>query len=241
MEQVTRVESDFAVVGLLDALGTKGVLDRSTPDGIFNAWIERLNHLQRLCDKATQLQGCAHCSYASFSDTVILVIVPENASDLPVVLSAMGEILQEVVWASIKRGIFFRGAVSTGRFLKAETKMVGESLEEAASWYETADWMGVFATPSVRHLLEECSLDGNDMSHLFVPYSVPFKNGPSREMWAINWPAHAAFVAEKGGENAKLQLLSSFRLYSGSVPPSVADKYANTLTFANSVWDQPHK
>lgn len=182
------------------------------------------------------VQGCESCSWLAFSDTVVIILVPESEDAFPRMLASMGYLLQGTLWAGMRRGIFFRGAASVGRFVQSGTRMLGESLEEAASWYEKPDWIGVIATPSLGHLLDENVLAGHSVTEFFVEAQVPLKGLGLRPLWAANWPARAVSVERAVGQDAHTQLLRWFRTYGGAVGPQVADKYANTLAFARDIW-----
>jgi len=231
------MQSDFAVVALLDALGAKGLLSRSTPDGLLETWQMLLSQLAQWCDDVSTSEAADDCSFLGFSDTVLITIMPVSEADQPECFSLMHDLLQRFIWQGFVAGVYFRGAVSAGRFIQSSSRVLGEGLEEAAEWYEQADWMGVMATPGAKHLIEHMLLDGWDMSSLFVPYGVPLRTGRSYDTWAVNWPSFADEEAKSGNTSAKAILLRSFRTFSGAISPAVALKYANTITFADKVWD----
>jgi len=66
---------------------------------------------------------------------------------------------------------------------------MGQAVTDAAAWYESADWIGIHATPhaslAVQRLLEQ----GQDsLDHVLVDYAVPLRGSPALTLKAINWP-----------------------------------------------------
>lgn len=233
------IQSDFGVVALLDALGTKGLLSRSAPDGLLETWQTLLAVLERLCNEVAASEATDDCSFLAFSDTILINIIPTSEADQPGCLSLLHTLLQRFMWSGVLAGVYFRGAVSAGRFIQSPFRVLGESLEEAAEWYEQANWMGVMATPSAKHLIEQMVLEGWDMEASFIQYEVPLRNNRLYDTWAVNRPNYADDEARSKDTSGKAKLLRSFRTYSGAISPAIADKYANTLAFADKVWEAP--
>ncbi len=231
------IQSDFAVIALLDALGTKGLLSRSAPDGLLETWQHLLTELEQLLNDVEASEATEDCSFLAFSDTILITIIPTAEANQASCLSLMHTLLQRFLWPGLMAGVYFRGAISVGRFLQSPFRVLGESLEEAAEWYEQADWMGVMATPSAGHLIEQMVLDGWDMAESLVRHDVPLRNKNRYDTWAVNWPKYADEEAETVNSSGKATLLRSFRAYSGAISPVIVAKYANTLAFADKVWD----
>lgn len=53
-----------------------------------------------------------------------------------------------IIRESLLQGIPVRGATCYGPLSTNGNIMVGPAIDEVASWYESADWIGVFQTPS---------------------------------------------------------------------------------------------
>lgn len=97
--------------------------------------------------------------------------------------------------------------------------------------------MGVMATPSAKHLIEQMVLDGWEMNELFIQYDVPLRNNQHYDTWAVHWPNFPDEEAKNENTSGKVKLLRSFRTYSGSISPAIVAKYSNTLAFADRVWE----
>lgn len=233
------IQSDFAVVALLDALGTKGLLSRSAPDGLLETWQTLLAVLEGLCNEVKASKATEACTFLAFSDTILITVIPISETDQPECLTLMHDLLQRFIWHAFVNGVYFRGAFSTGRFIQSAFRVIEESLEEAAEWYEQANGMGVMATPSANHLIEQMALVGWSMQKSFIKHDVPLRSNKRYDTWAVNWPKYADDETETENSSGKSKLLRSFRAYSGAISPSVADKYANTLAFAHKVWQAP--
>ncbi len=111
--------------------------------------------------------------------------------------------------------------------------VMGEAVTDAAAWYDSADWVGINATPHAS-LLIQAMLEprGTDLDHLLVDYPVPIKGGPAISLKTVNWPK--AFVvtgltpvaAGKDPRATCLNLLAEHR-----VPKGTESKHFNSIKF----------
>ncbi len=67
---------------------------------------------------------------------------------------------------------FFRGAMAVGAFYVADERTaLGPAISDAAAWFESADWIGVHATPRatmfIQALLDARPPGSNDMTHVY--------------------------------------------------------------------------
>lgn len=237
------VPDRYGFVILVDALGTKGATTFLQPQQIADRWQEFLEKIEewtgQLNDKPNIQTKIAHS--IPFSDTAYICIESSRETHLVdvIMLDEFATILHDAIGA----GVFLRGAISYGLYYHKNTQVFGPAIEEAAAWYEEADWIGVCATPSVSHILDIVKNDSRlPKSQSFVNYPVPFKskalNADKMDSWALGWPSCAP---------NKLQVYSNIRSafieYGGIVPPIVLPKYLNTLAFIDNVLDveAPHQ
>lgn len=219
--------TDYGIVALLDALATKGILATKSASSVVADWSEVIAAVTAGAHDAESRPECLACQPVALSDTIFIPMVPRDRSDIPTLLSLMCNLLKTLVFESLGRGTFFRGAVSAGRFFQTGTKLFGPAIDEAASWYEQADWIGVTATPTLARLLDMYALNQVDLSEQFLPYTVPYKGGRGIDQWALNWPAYAISTTA----DPEIEVLDAFYAHAGAVVPEVAAKYDQTLAF----------
>ncbi len=231
MVETAWMSTDTGVVTLLDALATKGILATQSPSSVFVDWSEIINLVEASSVDALENPGCQSCKPVTLSDTIIIPMAPRSHQDMPTIVALIGGLLRELIWRGLSRGTFFRGVVSAGTFYQADTKIFGPAIDEAAGWYEQAEWIGVSTTPAMSRLLDMYARGGVDVSAYFVPYDVPYKDGRSLHQWAINWPSYAMTISP----DAETEILDAFFRHAGPVPPVVNAKYDNTLRFFREV------
>lgn len=232
---------DSGVVALLDALGTKGIWSTRPPTQVFEQWKKILNLIEHsartnvqslesynrwLLNPEPDQLGCRHCDPIAFSDSLFIPMAPWEQKHLSIIMGMMGRLLAELVWTGLVTGTFLRGSVSIGQFYQARTKIVGPAVDEVASWYDLADWIGVTVAPTMARALDYQENFGIDVSEFYTKYKVPYKDR-SRDHWVIDWPR----FAHKTTKHPELALLGAFREHGGVVAPSVESKYTNTIAF----------
>lgn len=216
-------------VTLLDILGWKGIWTRD------DAAISKLQSLiseiktqgdiiiSSLARTDNKLRG-AVVRTESISDTIALFTNTEEAS---IGLKIHGEICKIAVCRSIQNLIPLRGATCFGQYLVADegSIMIGPAIDEAASWHENADWIGVIQTPSAY------LLDSQDTSDPWVLYkSAPIKSGRFSDSRCVNWCATWLTQYNNDKELAIRELKTHF-VRMGPLVPEIAGKYVNTLNF----------
>jgi hypothetical protein len=105
---------------------------------------------------------------------------------------------------------------------------VGKAIDEAAAWYETAEWIGVFMTPSAAF-----SFDGAKSSW-WREYLPPIKDKIDKAK--IEWPSYCVLWPEEAdvGEADVGALKRSMRQLSPIIP-SLVSKFTNTLAFVSTM------
>ena len=210
-------------VTFLDVLGWKGIWERRDDAGeILTKLIEELRQQSfEFIAKETQRYSGLDVEIKSISDTIAMF----STGRAQTVLDLHGQITQLAICRSIAEEIPLRGATCYGRFTTKGNIMIGPAVDEAASWHEVADWIGVILTPSA---LFSCKgpMDDEIWSG---KYDVPTKNGKFTTHcvnWCKDWEADRA----KSPELRKELLLDSF-LKMGPLVPNISTKFTNTLSF----------
>lgn len=204
-------------VTFLDVLGWKGI------------WLRRgstevVSDLQRLVSLAKDRARGTTTTVLSISDTIVLMTEEDSTSGLRI----HGELASEILCESIVLGLPVRGATSYGEFFhdRNSSILVGAAVDEAASWHEVVDWIGVVQTPSAFLV--------HDGSSPWRTWAPPVKVPGKWNIPCLDWPPR---WVEKGLKNRELRQHFSAM---GPFDTKIAAKYANTLEFfANSQSEPP--
>lgn len=200
-------------VTFLDVLGWKGIwLRRDSQDVV--------TRLRKLVDQAQRItRGASQTSVLSVSDTIVLLTPGEQQSGL----NLHGEVVVQLICDSILAGLPLRGATACGDFyVEPPSILVGAAVDEAASWHEATDWIGVIQTPSAFLVHDGAGPWRTDVAPIkggaLRPYKVPCADWPSA--WR-----------ERGYNRQALQ--AQFAAM-GPFDTTVAAKYTNALLFYGS-------
>ena len=205
-------------VVILDALGTKGIWNRSETKSIIENWQavtddfkvsladlhSDINRLKRVLQKNwVKIKNpdkpiFGECKLKSFSDTIIITIESDSEH---VCLYYLADFLRSPFCRAVIRNIFFRGVISYGKYFQTNSLIIGPAVDEAAEWHPSADWIGISAAPSVNFILGymfEQAIDmkksGDDSLFKIMGENKFFVryNVPLRNgeynSWALNWP-----------------------------------------------------
>lgn len=227
------MKAQQGIVAILDALGASNYKDRE----ITQFQESRELVLDELKDKAIRKLGLITAKKVvifTLNDTVVVAYKTDNNPDLKDV-KVFGELIRRFFVRSLANGILFRGSIAIGRiYVNSESNTVmGESVADAAAWYEMSDWIGVAATPQatliIQSLIEQ---NKTDITRLFVDYSVPLNDGKPIRLTSVNWPK-AFFVNGmspcKEGENKRAKCLELLSRH--GVPKGTESKYFNSIAF----------
>ena len=229
------MEQKQGLIAILDALGAANYSDQE----IFKFLESRDLVLKLLRRKANakEVRGGIHervVTTFTFNDTVLIVYRTEGAASLNYVKNFC-KLLRKFAVDSLVQGILFRGSLSVGKFYveDATNTVMGAAVTDAAAWYNSADWIGINATPHATLVVQALVEQGQgDLDHLLVDYDVPLKDRPALHLKAVNWPK--AFYVEgltpvSDGEKPRakcLSLLTDHRL-----PKGTESKHFNTMVF----------
>jgi hypothetical protein len=252
------------IVVMLDALGVRGMWARSSPKEVaaqvatWGGIIDVFNDFAKRAEEVTDL--VSRCRVYAFSDTVFITLegrplvnpaapIAPTQPDLLKLLMIAGESVASVFYTALKAGFYFRGAITAGDFFEgsadlgagtdepttAQPLLIGPAIDNAAEWYEQADWMGVLVAPNVTYSLDLLEAASGVDRRLFERYPVPMKPGreggpKTRELWALAWPRTAA-ETEGGVSAARERVLLAFARQPIGITPMT--KYEETLKFFN--------
>lgn len=213
--------SNLGAISFLDILGWKGIWARD------KSAIEKLENLSRSIEinatKETKGKTYGNDNLLSLdtnikiiSDTIVIITKAEKeiASES---IELHGKLIKSAIIESIKKGIPIRGATCFGEYSISSNNniLVGKAVDEAASWYEQANWIGVFMTPSASFHFN------NSSSENWIEYDIPFKNKISFKTSAINWLSDEYNIIE----------IKDYFTLMNPILPEFIDKFQNTIEF----------
>jgi hypothetical protein len=167
-------------------------------------------------------------SVVGLSDTLLVTAWGSESPEkyLPTVASY----LRAIFGAALEGGLLLRGAISIGEWVELDPPspdnvlLVGDAIDDAAEWYDKADWMGVALTPRAGFGWASAHPTGK-RSDPIVEYPVPLKD---RELerdhplrFALNWP---------GTSTQQVATLLD-RFSKKSIPAEATRKYHETAAF----------
>ncbi len=212
---MTRTRFPSGVTTFLDVLGWKGIYQRKAdPLGTLSELIDLLER-----EKAG---ASVQVDIRSISDT-IGIFSPCDDRVCGAAFKLHRRLAGRAICKSIASGIPVRGVTSYGNFQINETMFVGKAIDEAAGWFEQADWIGVHMTPSAA--FRYAALSKMQRSPLWVDYKPPCKGLAPWTTPCVNWVRQWL----QDGSN-RLTLLQEFRNL-GPIGPDIIGKFANTLAF----------
>lgn len=230
------LETKRGAITFLDVLGWKGIWAKNS-DAIqtFNSLFEHaLSERDRILREATSnfsnLRGKDEddlLRIISISDTIVIISI----CDIQEALWLTSELVKKLMPYSIRRSMPLRGATTYGNFnydFNGNTNLlVGPAVDEAASWHEATNWIGLHLTPSTQMLLEK---EDFDLRFGWEEYcDIPFKQGRIRDVLALNWYPEWV-LSSGGGKSAFAELNIAFEI-NGPMTPDISKYYINTLSY----------
>ena len=143
-EAIKNLNTQLAgIVTFLDVLGWKGVYDRHS---------DAIDRLRRLVEsvKSNAIQKrrgriIGQVDVQSISDTIAIFTFCSE-KEISTAIEIHGELCQHLIPASIRVGLPMRGATAYGSFEISDNIFVGKAVDEAGSWHEQGNWIGVNLT-----------------------------------------------------------------------------------------------
>lgn len=163
----------YGAICILDALGTKGVWKQRNPESVIENWENYVNAVERNL-KISNNQ--INYNIYAFSDTLIITC----SGNLPIekILLDLGINITVAISYGLPYGIFLRGCISIGDFYESQKMILGPAIDEAAQYYEIANWIGVHLAPSAFSAMDRLiPITDNLLVNHYKLYPTPLKNG----------------------------------------------------------------
>lgn len=214
------ITSQLGAVTFMDVLGWKGIWQRNQDAiNILQKFVEELSEhahtvTNNVCSGHNQYRGKnldELTTVLSISDT-IAIFTPEI--EVEHALEIHAKICAFAIPTSIQRGIPVRGATAYGEYSSMKNIMVGAAVDEAASWHESTDWIGVHLTPSAWLKVDECNPPVG-----WTNYQAPFKK------------VHLNTACVVWEFPQKEESLRETFYAMGPMLPEIAPKYINTISY----------
>ena len=216
--------ASVGVVTFLDVLGWKGIWQRKqNAIGDLESLVNSMNKMATKLSRGRKISKDEIISPETrvmiISDTIV-IFTEATIENVKNIIDMHGSLCQEAIPSSIKKGIPIRGATSYGEVIISTNNSIyaGKAIDEAASWHEVADWIGVFLTPTANFVYE-----ANENS-IWVENNPPMKvHDKSINTYSVNW------VTEKGETQIKSIKESFCNL--APITPDIVSKFSNTIKF----------
>jgi len=201
-------------VTFLDVLGWKGIWQKEKDAiNILHSFVSKINEqASDITNVVGNLDGASRgmtTKVLSISDTIAIFTFGDPFHSIKI----HAEICKIAIPESIRRRLPLRGAICYGECSIKGNIMVGPAVDEAASWHEATDWIGVMLTPSAKFQLRR-----NYPAPLVEYSGIPFKKKTDGLNRCVDW------------EFPDDELYEIFNEM-GPYVPEIAPKYLNTLKF----------
>ena len=154
-----------------DILGWKGIWKKVDRSDITNVTVFIKNILEK---KVEENLKKSECNISLISDTFIIY-----SKDLHLSI----ELSKKLIELCLENNLVIRGAISYGECYNKDTVYVGPAVDEAASWHDEGEEIGIFCTPSVRQeIINNNNIKKTDLLEGFMK----LKSG-GIETFFINW------------------------------------------------------
>jgi len=214
-----KFQYETGAVTFLDVLGWKGIWHQD-PDAAKKLWNivkETRNKAEEIskeyADKFEELRGKKFgkiVKIVSISDTIALF----SKGDANLSVEIQAKICAWLLEHALSHRIPLRGAISYGKYIEYDNIMQGPAVDEAASWYEFVDWIGVVLTPSA-----QMKIDVETINFIARDIPIPYKQAGHKLTTCVDWTF---------GDAGKLEEIMLSKM---PLTPEIAPKYLNTLAF----------
>ncbi len=242
-----RIQRSYGAICLMDALGSKNILDK---DEIRSIIKERID-VKWFVDFSKKYKILSKNVLTLFFSDTVLFVYPVHDKKIARICDFISYICFFFSEA-LSKDILYRGAISVGEFYMSkgpqidDAVIVGPAINDAATYYEQSNWVGISLTPSAFYLFHNyVVLHPNE--DFILEYDVPLKNvantTSSLKTYAINWPKEYITGQLKEDEKGYIDLvpfeesvkICTEQLYNlfgkKPIPLEAMTKYKNTLEF----------
>lgn len=224
-----RMQKKTGAVTFLDVLGWKGIWQsEDNPVRTLQCIVEETKKVAASISKEFSLPTDTErglqieTAVLSISDTIVLFTTAEAKTAIEI----HARICAWLLPYALKQRIPLRGAIGYGQYIVADNIMLGAAVDEAASWHEATDWVGVILAPSAY-----IKTRADDVGCIVEYMRIPFKHPEKNLVKCVDW------------KYKDLDELNEIIDSKGPLLPEIAPKYLNTLAFLernkeNGLWNR---
>ena len=210
------VETKFGAVTFLDVLGWKGIWqeNKMAIESLHSLIVKTREKAELITSEYSdkkELRGKENItSVLSISDTIAIF----TSASAEIAIEIHARICSWLLEYAMSQSITLRGAISFGDYSIKDNIMLGFAVDEAASWHETTDWIGVVITPSAKFHIDALKLT-DVVQYRYIPFKRAVKNLELCVDWKYEDKDDLLKIIQKKGPHI----------------PEIAPKYLNTLAF----------
>lgn len=249
------IKYNKGLVVFLDRLGTKGKYNIDELRAFVEEYADLKEGLSSHIDQFMKIhQSAGESSGVSFktklttlSDTFIITSEPVFTDEemdgclmYNLHIASLESLVCKILFEGLTRNWLFRGVIAYGEYYNNGGILLGPAIDEAAQWYEKADWIGCHLTPSAS-LIVESLCTPTPFVHFHVKYPVPFKDSGLKFNYLyaldfINWSDFSGSLS-----NSDINTLPKFRqalvdlFCKQPTHPDIFRKIDNTLLFFDTM------
>lgn len=243
MTEIANHSKKGAIV-FLDFLGWKGIwlgdykksaLGGTSPKFDYHS-LDELNTLlqeieKRFSEKSANWDKSKplDTKFISISDTIAMFTSCDDDSKWNELLELQSTICGDILDMAAGSRFALRGAITVGEYATLNNIMVGPGVDECASWYEQANWLGVIFAPSAQFVIDQAK-EAKEQDNTNMPKehqgndsiakydNIPLKGGFKGLKYCVQW-------------GQKEDVLNKLLKNTLSLPIDVAQKYINTQAY----------
>ena len=211
-----KINTERGSVCFIDVLGWKGIWQQNTTaidtlHSLVEMTKEKAEEISQEYADEKEFRGKSEITKVlSISDTIALFT--SGATEKAIEVQA--RICAWLLEYALKQEIPLRGAICYGEYSVKDNIMLGYAVDEAASWHETTDWIGVILTPSACFKVNE-----QHINSICAYQAIPFKKAEKNLTLCVDWSF------------SSMDELMRIIIKKGPHIPEIAPKYLNTLAF----------
>lgn len=229
------VEEENGIIIFLDVLGIKGIWRREDSKVLQKKWA----NFTKSVEDVIKLEFPKNkVSFYTFSDTIIITIISETPERILLKLSS--SIAYSII-ISMLLGLPLRGCISVGKFFQHKTLVIGEAIDEAASYYELPQWIGVSCAPSANEIIDRIGRsEPHKLEGGYARCEIPLKTTIEQNAWVVDWTWFSDdLIYENSEHSAKRKYIDTLDLLheelgqSNDISSSL--KWRNTIKFYEDI------
>ena len=214
--RISKKTSEHGAVTFLDVLGWKGIWQQEasaldTLHGLVQETITKADEISAEYSNVNEFRGKKDITKViSISDTIAMFTTGPAKPTIEIHARVCAWLLEY----ALKQKIPMRGAISYGEYMVKDNIMLGYAVDEAASWHESTNWIGVVLSPTA-----EMRTRKENISAVTIYAKIPYKNRIERLSKCVDWSYQ--------NDDELYDIIYS----KGPHSPEIAPKYLNTLQF----------